>query len=163
MASEIGVQNIQHTNGTTAMTIDSSGRVSLPQQIGFLAEGSASYVAYSSLDTLAYNSVTNAGQFNNGGHYDITTYKFTAPIAGMYFFHASAYANAVTSSGLRLQHDNSSGVGITSYRYYDTNTRGKQISAVVNMSVGDKIYVLTEDAASLYLGYYGRFCGYFIG
>ena len=27
MASEIGVQTIQHTNGTDAMTIDSSGRV----------------------------------------------------------------------------------------------------------------------------------------
>ena len=31
MASEIGVQNIQHTNGTTAITIDSSGNVVLPQ------------------------------------------------------------------------------------------------------------------------------------
>ncbi|MEL0287048.1 MAG: hypothetical protein VXA34_00170 [Gammaproteobacteria bacterium] len=31
MASEIGVQNIQHTNGTTAITIDSSGNVALPQ------------------------------------------------------------------------------------------------------------------------------------
>ena len=30
MASEIGVQTIQHTNGTDAMTIDSSGRVQLP-------------------------------------------------------------------------------------------------------------------------------------
>ena len=27
MASELGVQTIQHTNGTDAMTIDSSGRV----------------------------------------------------------------------------------------------------------------------------------------
>ena len=30
MASEIGVQKIQHTNGTDAMTIDSSGRVQTP-------------------------------------------------------------------------------------------------------------------------------------
>ena len=30
MASEIGVQTIQHTNGTDAMTIDSSGRVFQP-------------------------------------------------------------------------------------------------------------------------------------
>ena len=27
MASELGVQTIQHTNGTDAMTIDSSGRI----------------------------------------------------------------------------------------------------------------------------------------
>ena len=30
MASELGVQTIQHTNGTDAMTIDSSGRVLTP-------------------------------------------------------------------------------------------------------------------------------------
>ena len=31
MASELGVQTIQHTNGTDALTIDSSGNVSLTQ------------------------------------------------------------------------------------------------------------------------------------
>ena len=30
MASEIGVQTIQHTNGTDAMTINSSGHVHIP-------------------------------------------------------------------------------------------------------------------------------------
>ena len=41
MASEIGVQTIQHTNGTDAMTIDSSGRVLIrrgqPSLLVFLA------------------------------------------------------------------------------------------------------------------------------
>ena len=32
MASELGVQTIQHTNGTDAMTIDSSGRVVISQR-----------------------------------------------------------------------------------------------------------------------------------
>ena len=31
MASELGVQTIQHTNGTDAITIDSSGNIALPQ------------------------------------------------------------------------------------------------------------------------------------
>ena len=31
MASELGVQTIQHTNGTDAITIDSSGNLTLPQ------------------------------------------------------------------------------------------------------------------------------------
>ena len=35
MASEIGVQTIQHTNGTNAMTIDSSGRVLTPARPAF--------------------------------------------------------------------------------------------------------------------------------
>lgn len=33
MASELGVQTIQHTNGTDAMTIDSSGRVNMPNTV----------------------------------------------------------------------------------------------------------------------------------
>ena len=37
MASEIGVQTIQHTNGTDAMTIDSSGRVTLGSPVAFLS------------------------------------------------------------------------------------------------------------------------------
>ena len=163
MASELGVQTIQHTNGTDAMTIDSSGRVSVSQQIGFLAEGSASYQPYTSGDTLAYNLVTNNGQYNNGGHYDTSTYKFTCPVAGLYFFHASLYANAIYSGGIRLQHDDSSDATVDDYRHYDTDTRAKQVSAVIKCSVGDKLYVTVEGGVSAYLGTYGRFCGYFIG
>ena len=33
MASIIGVQELQHTNGTSAMTIDSSGRVTMPNTV----------------------------------------------------------------------------------------------------------------------------------
>ena len=162
--STLHLSTIKDSTGTNnAMTIDSTGRVSLPQQIGFLAEGSTSYTGYTSGDTLAYNSVTSNGQYNNGGHYDTSTYKFTCPVAGLYFFYASLYGNAVYSGGIRLQHDDSSDTAIDNHRHYDTDTRGKQVSAVLKCSVGDKVYVMVEDNVSAYLGIYGRFCGYFIG
>ena len=57
MASEIGVQTIQHTNGTDAMTIDSSGRVLLrrvqPSLLVFLA-----VVIFHLLTTLLFRSIT---------------------------------------------------------------------------------------------------------
>lgn len=163
MPSVLKVNEIQNTQNNSAMTIDSVGRVSLPQQIGFLAEGSNSYVAYTGGDTLAYNSASANGQYNNGGHYDTSTYKFTCPVAGLYFFYASLYANAIYSGGIRLQHDDSSGAGIDNHRHYDTDTRAKQVSAVIKCSVGDKVYVMVENNVSCYLGTYARFCGYFIG
>jgi len=41
MASELGVQTIQHTNGTDAMTIDSSGRALQPALPRFSARDGA--------------------------------------------------------------------------------------------------------------------------
>jgi hypothetical protein len=37
--SNLLVQNIKHTNGTTAMTVDSSGRVTTPARPSFLVRG----------------------------------------------------------------------------------------------------------------------------
>lgn len=162
--STLHLSTIKDSTGTNnALTIDSTGRVSLPQQIGFLAEGANSYVGYNSGATLAYNSVTSNGQYNNGGHYDTSTYKFTCPVAGLYFFHASLYGNAVYSGGIILQHDDSNDAQVDNHRGYDTDTRAKQVSAVIKCSVGDKVYVKVENNVSAYLGTYAHFCGHFIG
>ena len=39
MASIIGVETLQHTNGTTAATIDTAGRIKMPLQPNFRAIG----------------------------------------------------------------------------------------------------------------------------
>ena len=151
------------TGANTGITIDSTGRVLMPNIPNFLAEGSASYVAYSSGDTLAYNSDNYGIQRNVGGHYSTTTYQFTAPVAGLYFFYAAAYKNAVGSSGLQLTWKNSSGTIQDKAQTYDTDTRHLQVSTTFQLAVGDTVEVLTEDAASYYLNAYGRFLGYLIG
>ena len=160
----INAGTIKDATGTnTGLTVDSNGYVFTPTRPDFLAEGSASYVAYSSGDTLAYNSDNYGIQRNVGGHYSTSTYQFTAPVAGLYFFHASAYANAVVSSGLQLVHKNSGGSIQDKAIHYDTDTRSKQVTATFQMASGDTMEVQTEDAASYYLNAYGRFLGYLIG
>ena len=51
MASELGVQTIQHTNGTDAMTIDSGGRVLTPQRPAFYAYGDDGWTHLTAVNT----------------------------------------------------------------------------------------------------------------
>ena len=85
MASIIGVQELQHTNGTSAATIDSSGRVLTPARPSFFAYKSAS--DSSDQDYTSYTQVQfDATQHNIGNCYSTSTYKFTAPVNGIYQF-----------------------------------------------------------------------------
>jgi len=81
MASIIGVETLQHTNGTTAMEIDSSGRVTKPNNICFFA-----YIdANTSVSASGYQTVPfDATEFNVGNCYSTSTYRFTPTVAGYY-------------------------------------------------------------------------------
>lgn len=86
MASELGVQTIQHTNGTDAMTINSSGYVILSNPVSFLAHAMSS-------NTESGNLVFNNVQHNLGNGYSTSTGKFTAPVKGVYHFTANVLRN----------------------------------------------------------------------
>jgi hypothetical protein len=78
--SNLLVQNIKHTNGTTAQTIDSSGRVTRELIPHFFVTHTSSI---SSTQTpVVFNVVTH----NTGSHYDNSTGVFTCPVAGLYYF-----------------------------------------------------------------------------
>ena len=84
MASELGVQTIQHTNGTDAMTIDSSGRILTPARPAFKAIRSS---ASNQTTADAYTVYPwDTASINIGGHYNTSTYAFTTPVAGLYQF-----------------------------------------------------------------------------
>ena len=85
MASEIGVQKIQHTNGTDAMTIDSSGRVLQPALPAFFALGTASgYQACTTSNSVISEwSTSGTGYFSHGG-LTHSSGVVTVPVAGIY-------------------------------------------------------------------------------
>lgn len=81
MASIIGVETLQHTNGTTAATIDSSGRVALSNRpYAFADFNGSAYVSKTSGSTLVFDNAIH----NDGGHYNTGTGVFTCPVAGLY-------------------------------------------------------------------------------
>jgi len=147
MASEIGVQTIQHTNGTDAMTIDSSGRVQTPARPAFNAYRNASLNVETSRTTIVFDTVQN----NQGSHYSTSTGVFTAPVAGLYFF----------SAGMSI------GGGITESRYFNmdlflnnntavltgrghaintsgTTYAGQSVAGAVEMAANDTMRVRAE-------------------
>ena len=78
--SNLLVQNIKHTNGTTAQTIDSSGRVLTPAVPAFHCTKTSSQTASGDDETVLFQQV----DFDNTSNFASNT--FTVPIAGIYFF-----------------------------------------------------------------------------
>ena len=77
---------------TERMRIDSSGRFTLGYQPRFLAQRSSNqtnYVGSTQSQAVLYDSAVQ----NVGNHFNTSTGKFTAPVAGMYAFQASVYSN----------------------------------------------------------------------
>ena len=97
MASILGVETLQHTNGTTAATIDSSGRILTPARPAFSVtqietSGNAGQTGHYSFNTVDTN-INNCWNTSNN--------RFEAPINGVYHFSFTGFA-ATNSSGTVL-------------------------------------------------------------
>lgn len=70
-----------------ALTINSSGYVTLSAQPSFFATSTAGETAYTSGQVIVFNSARH----NVGSHYNTSTGRFTAPVAGKYLFIFQGY------------------------------------------------------------------------
>jgi len=89
MASILKVNEIQHTSGTSAMTIDSNGNmIGGGNSPSFLATASAGTTNNSS--NIAARFPFNTVQFNiGGGTYDTSNHRWTPGVAGWYIIHGT--------------------------------------------------------------------------
>ena len=78
---------VLRTNDTERARIDSSGRVTMPFQPAFHAERNTAFNASSGVIVFE-NAPTNIGS-----HYNTSTGRFTAPVAGTYIFFVSFFTN----------------------------------------------------------------------
>ena len=80
--STLKVGTIQdHANSNTAISIDSSGRVALPNRpYAFVDFGGNAYASKTGGATLVFDNAIH----NDGSHYNTGTGIFTCPVAGLY-------------------------------------------------------------------------------
>ena len=161
MSSVLKVDAIQNTAGTSALTIDSGGRVLRSQIPAFSAYRDAGDVGTSTV------YIFNKVHFNNGSHYDTSNGRFTAPIAGIYQISTmlmcrdnAAYNNKYYD--IRID-------GTTYKRVYST-TSGSSAhhnwnhTSLFNLAAGEYVDVITG-TVELYgqNGIFSTFSGHLVG
>lgn len=157
-ANILKVTQLQHTNGTVAMNIDSSGRVLKPTQPAFAARGAEANATLTNGGDLPFNNAF----LNVGGHFNTTTYRFTCPVTGVYVFGVNLFANGgVGRMSLK--------VNGTAYQNWQSQWEGAagQWSASTIWKLNANDYVTVGDWQSIsgatpYMGH-SHFTGYLLG
>jgi len=123
-------------NDEDRLLIDSAGRVTTPNQPSFrVSNGGAA--DYTTIGYMTFGTAT----LNTGTHYSTSTGKFTAPIAGIYYFAFRALTRAVVQTNMWIG-INVNGIALT--QTYHTHSNHSNISAesIVSLSANDYVQVV---------------------
>ena len=85
-----GGDTIVKTSNAERMRIDGAGRVTMPYQPAFHVYASTASVFTSLSKNLSLNNV----EWNIGSHFSTANYRFTCPVAGLYYFYTSMNINS---------------------------------------------------------------------
>lgn len=145
--------------------IDSSGRVTTPQQPSFNAQRTSNQGIQGGT-TLIFNQARH----NTGNHYNTSTGVFTAPIAGDYLFTFKSLFYAFASSEYLDLYITVNGT--TRNRYEQTGNSGQHTeidyTEIVRLNANDTFYLFAnnrDSGATLYSMYANEnhFSGYLLG
>jgi hypothetical protein len=152
-------------NGTGyTLRVDNAGRVIKPYQPSFFAKSlgnSQSNGGTTTAEVLLFSTI----QENNGSHYNASTGRFTAPVAGYYYFAVSLLMdnnyNVTGAAGMIRVNDSSDRAlcycDKSSSQYLQTST-----SCVVYLNVNDYV-VVRSYITGIHNGGESSFTGFFIG
>ena len=158
-------------NDSTKMTITTDGEVLKPSNPAFIAGRTGGNATFT-LGTFPFN----VARLNVGNCYSTSTYKFTAPVAGVYYFFAQVYYNNGTGTyrvGFRKTPSGGSAFMLTTASLAVVgNNNSQTLSVIESLAAGDAVELYSDQNASVQLYYnindttYGNhtyFMGYLIG
>lgn len=156
IVNTIEAQTYKYDSDTTGMTFNSDGNILRPNLIAFRATGNTNN--YINTSPVPFPTVT----YNYGSGYDNTTYKFTAPIDGLYEFRAffGIYrVNGSSGNGYCRFRANINGTDTDGlYAYFQAPTSTAYVPATLYdtyvMSANDTIQVIAPSNTNW--GYYGN-------
>ena len=156
--STLGIENIEHTNGTSAMTVDTSGRVAMPKVPAFAVRGFGSIQNNATINGLTLASGTdmiyNYTQIdiNRDNAFDNSTGIYTVPVAGLYQIQGGfGYKSSSNYMAIRLY---ATASDPTNYGYIgtwannDNNHTGRQLATIVEATVGQQFGLAMSDQYS---------------
>jgi len=167
MTSVIKVDTIQNSSGTSALSIGAGGEVTtqgafLPGGLtawpAFLVSGdNAAWRSYSAEEAFQFNDATSGNAlFDSGSNFNTTTYTFTAPIDGIYSFGLNIYTLENASEGrgaISINGTRASGAGTLKIQVRESTNLDMTgyMSLTLNLSAGDEIQAVSDNAASFYI------------
>ena len=159
--SKLQVETISHTNNTTAMTIDSSGRMQLPQLPHFHGNRLGLSIE-ERLANVNYNVVRdNYSGWNSSNH------QYTIPVTGVYHFSFHNIGHSGTSTNVqynKLQFVRSGSATDIAWAYQSNDALHEQIamSATYHLQASDLVQILNSSGV-VYSSYYNTFSICFMG
>ena len=164
MASTLKVNTIQHSGGTTALTMDSTGRILTPARPAFRAQKTSSQTATGNNELVTWDTVG----INTGNHFGSNV--FTAPIAGLYTFSVIVLTpNSTALETYDLMFTPSGGSLTTLAKFMSTGAANHETvsgTMIHEMGVGDTMgfyLASTNDAIYGASDRWSTWCGYLLG
>jgi len=165
MASELHVDSIKHSGGTSAMTIDSSGRVNIPAlprvSVTHSTNGTVTYSAndHYVTDSTIQHRITMVGITFGGSNG-----RFIVPVSGDYAISYFNMINGVASgTGVVEWNIKKNGSEILLRAYQNANGSywsNMGCSGIVSLSANDYITIECGAASASYDGHGGHYSGF---
>ena len=147
--STLGIENIEHTNGTNAMTVSSSGVVTTGVKHAF-------YMYRSTAQTINHATSFQLIQFNatrineGNGVTTGTNARYTVPsgAAGIYVLHAHGRIETGTDGNATIQM-RKNGTAVATTYYYNLYYDGMTVPMLLSLSDGDYVDVYMSNSTGV--------------